>query len=104
MPRKPITQLALIQEMGSRLNTPFGAVEYIKIRRYDGKPMTWREVWEVFADAYPGCWAIEVFPPQWYLVDDANIYHLFIVPEELGPSDLNIHPWGHDDLSPITHL
>ena len=103
MPRKPITQLALVQEMGSRLNTPFGAVEYIKIRRYDGKPMTWREVWEVFADAYPGCWAIEVFPPQWYLVDDANIYHLFIVPE-LGASDLNIHSWGHDEFPPLTHL
>lgn len=91
MPRtKPIEELAYVQEMGARYNTPFGAVEYIKIRRYDEKPMSWRQVWDTFAAAYPGSWAIEVYPPEAHLVDDTNVYHLFILPEGLAGTGLNL--------------
>ena len=88
--KKPIWEVAFVQEMGACYNTPFGAVEYIKIRRYDEKPMTWRQVWDTFAGAYPDKWAIEVYPPDIHLVDDANVYHLFILPEGLAGTDLNI--------------
>lgn len=92
MSKRPIWKLAYVQEMGACYHTPVGVVEYIKIRRHDGKRMTWRQVWETFAAAYPGRWALEVYPPDTHLVDEANIYHLFVLPEGqgLGHTDLNI--------------
>ena len=80
---------AYVQEMGHDM-TSLGYVLYIKIRRFDEKPMSWREVWEVFSDRYPGYWAVQFFPPASELVDDANIYHLYVLHEP--PSiNLSIH-------------
>ena len=76
-----------IQSMGHR-QTSFGVAEYIKIRRQDGKPMTWREVWETFSDSYPEKWAMEFFPPRDQLLDEANIYHLYVLDE--APQGVNI--------------
>ena len=50
--------------------------------------MNWEQVWAVFANAYPGQWAVEVFPPVGELVNDVNMYHLFVLAEE--PRGLNI--------------
>ncbi len=91
MPRKkPLTELAYVQAVGDYRSTAFGPVEYIKIRRYDGKPLTWREVWEVFNAARPGMWALQLFPPVEHLVDDANIYHLFVLEDPAALAPLNI--------------
>ena len=76
-----------IQEIGER-STDFGMVLYIKIRRRDGAPMGWREVWDKFSDLYPDRWAVQVFPPADCLVDEANIYHLFVLERE--PRGMNI--------------
>jgi len=76
-----------IQSMGLR-QTSFGHAEYIKIRRQDGKPMTWREIWETFSDSYPDKWAMEFFPPRDQIVDEANVYHLFVLDE--APAGVNI--------------
>ena len=77
-----------IQEMGERL-TSFGVVNYIKIRRHDDKPMSWRSVWEAFASTYPDCWAVQMFPPGFELIDQVNVYHLYVLHE--SPSGVNIH-------------
>lgn len=78
---------AYIQECGLR-KTALGPALYIKIRRYDNKRMNWEQVWKVFADAYPGQWAVEVYPPVDQLVNDVSMYHLFVISEE--PEGLNI--------------
>jgi len=78
---------AFVQEMGAT-DSAFGLVEYIKIRRTDDKPMSWTAVWETFTDRYPERWAIEVFPPADEVVDEANIYHLYIL--EGKPEGLSI--------------
>ena len=36
--------------------TAMGPARRVQIEREDGAAMGWREVWEVFAAAYPGEW------------------------------------------------
>ncbi len=76
-----------VEERGMR-DTALGPALRIKISRDDGEPMSWSEVWHAFAESYPGCWAVQVFPPPWALVDDVNYYHLFVLLDE--PKGLNI--------------
>src|SRR5271154_1529665 len=79
-PRPRRSLKASIQEMGERL-TSFGVANYIKIRRHDEKPMSWRAVWKAFASTYPGSWAVQMFPPVSELIDEVNVYHLFVLQE-----------------------
>ena len=78
---------AFVQELGYK-ETQFGCCLYLRIRRYDDQPMSWREVWATFAELYPNQWAVQFFPPAGDLVDEANIYHLFVLEEE--PAGVNI--------------
>jgi len=47
-------------------------------------------VWEAFAAAYPGRWAVEVFPPAERLVDGKHVYHLFVLSDR--PEGLDLFP------------
>lgn len=78
-----------VQEMGSR-GTILGPVQYIRICTSDCRHLSWDEVWEIFVSRYPGKWAVQFFPPEDQLVDQANIYHLFVLEDE--PLGFNIHP------------
>ncbi len=71
-------------------HTIHGYLEYLKISRRDKAPMTWTEVWERFHLSYPDRWAIMLFPPGDRLVDEANIYHLYLMPENYHPGDCDI--------------
>jgi len=46
------------------------------------------EVWRAFTDAYPGRWALQVFPPADSFVDGKNVYHLWVLDSE--PEGLNL--------------
>ena len=72
------------QEMGER-DTALGVALYVKFRRENCQPIGWRELWDAFNERYPGQWAIQMFPPEDELVDEENIYHLFV---------LSQHPFG----------
>jgi hypothetical protein len=78
---------SFIQETGWR-ETSVGPCLYLKVRRHDDAPMTWTELWRRFADAYPGQWAVQFFPPREALVDEANVYHLFVL--ETPPHGVDI--------------
>lgn len=69
-----------IQEVEHR-GSAFGPVLYIRVARYDGKPMGWEEVWARFVAAYPDRWAVQAFPPADAVVNEVNYYHLFVLPE-----------------------
>lgn len=84
----PILKEAYVQEIGDR-QTSLGIALYIKIRRQDDKPMSWTEVWQVFNDRYPNKWATSFFPPEEELVDEANVYHLFVL--DFEPQGVNIN-------------
>ncbi len=63
----------------------FGVVDHLMIRRHDeGVQILWWEKQLIkdqlgFADRY----AIEVFPPTASIVDEANMFHLFILPADV---------------------
>lgn len=75
-----------------RRQSVLGEVLYVKILATDCRPLSWREVWEKFADTYPGKWAVQCFPPANQLVDGKAVYHLFVCDKE--PAGLNIRPPG----------
>lgn len=65
-----------------------GRVLQLKVFAPGYPVLTWRQVWEAFAAAYPGRWAVQVFPPADALVDQKNVYHLFVCEGE--PAGLNL--------------
>lgn len=70
--------------------TPHGQLEYLKIRRHDSKPMGWREVYDRLRLSYPNRWSIMFFPPERRCIDQANIYHVYLMPEDYHPGDADI--------------
>jgi hypothetical protein len=76
------------QVMGMR-QTSFGWALYVKFRTEDYRPLAWSDVWAAFAALYPGRWAVQFFPPAEELVDEANIYHLYVL--EDAPVGVSIH-------------
>lgn len=71
-----------------RLTTVLGEVLQIKVFEPGYRALGWREVWEAFAAAYPGRWAVQVFPPADQLIDGKAVYHLFVC--DTPPAGLNL--------------
>lgn len=77
-----------VQEMG-HVKTDLGSLLYIRIRRENYGPLSWRQAWEVFRRRYPGQWAVQFFPPAGDLVDDEDIFHLYVL--DFVPTGVNIN-------------
>lgn len=88
-----------IQELDYR-DTLYGLARRIKIRRFDEKPMSWRELWEAFSSMYPGWWGIQMLPPAHELMDEANIYHILILPLPFPP-EFNFNHFKGDRMIKI---
>ena len=80
--------VAEVQEMGHQV-TSLGDVLYIRISTPDKKPLSWKGVYETYARAYPTRWAVQFFPPLAELVDEENIYHLYVLDHEPGGVNIN---------------
>lgn len=78
-----------IREIETR-GTVLGPALYVKIHAPGHRPLSWREVWDAFADRYPGRWAVQAFPPADRLVDGKAVYHLFVLEEGVTPVGLDI--------------
>jgi len=85
--------MSMVQEMGYR-STSFGTVLYIRIYTHDYRQLSWTEVWGKFASSYPGQWAAQFFPPADEVIDEQNIYHLFVL--EQVPRGVNINKRSAD--------
>jgi len=83
MPAARIT----IKERGRR-DSALGRVLQLKIFAEDYRPLGWREIWDAYSAAYPGRWAVQVFPPRERLIDEKHVYHLFVLPGEPAGLDL----------------
>lgn len=78
----------ILQARDEKRVTGLGLVTQIKIFAPGYRPLGWREVWEKFAECYPGQWAVQCFPPADQLVDGKSVYHLFVCDDV--PAGLNI--------------
>ncbi len=76
-----------ITERGYR-ESCLGRVLQLKVFTPDYRPLGWSEAWAAFAAAYPGRWAVQVFPPAERLVDSKPVYHLWLLPGEPVGLDL----------------
>lgn len=76
-----------ITERGVR-ETCLGVVLQIKVFTEGYRRLGWEEIWEAFTSAYPGKWAVQVFPPAEQLVNGKNVYHLWVC--ETAPWGLNL--------------
>lgn len=66
--------------------TPFGMVRHLKVSRKDGKDgITWDQPQEM-KNCHLGreSFAVEVYPPQDHVVDEANIRHLWELPDHMA--------------------
>lgn len=80
-----------VTERGYR-ESCLGKVLQLKVFGPGYRPLFWTEVWKAFVEAYPGRWAVQVFPPEGELVDGKAVYHLFVC--EGAPEGLNIKAAG----------
>ncbi len=71
----------------------WGRMIHLKIRRSDGKSgISWDTLQQIKNEMVgQDAWAIEVFPAQDSLVNEANIRHLWLVPPDQAIPDLR-HP------------
>jgi hypothetical protein len=76
-----------IDERGRR-DSCLGSVLQLKVWSPGYPPLLWSEVWDAFVTAYPGRWAVQLFPPAGDLVDGKAVYHLFVCDSE--PEGLNL--------------
>lgn len=79
----------VITERGMR-DSVLGPVLQLKVWTPGYRVLTWRDVWDAFVAAYPGRWAVQVFPPVDHLVDGKAVYHLWVC--ETPPSGLDLRP------------
>jgi hypothetical protein len=70
--------------------SPWGDVLRVQLGRVDGRRMGWMDIERVFSTAFPGRWALQVFPPLVSVVDKANVYHLWVLPPGVAPEPLTI--------------
>lgn len=63
--------------------TDWGIVEHLIIRRHDTKPIhSWYDLQRIKNELVGSDrTAVEVYPAESNLVDDANLYHLWVLPE-----------------------
>lgn len=77
----------LVQTLETSPLYPWGEVTRLKVYTPDYRRLTWLQVWQAFQDVYAGRWALELYPPAEELVDDANVYHLWLLPEGWRPPE-----------------
>ncbi len=57
---------------------------HLKIKRFDSKDgITWDELQAIKDERFPNHTAVEIYPPHDEIVNEANIRHLWIVPNGL---------------------
>lgn len=65
----------------SKETSEWGEIIHLWIRRHDNNDISWYEKMRI-KESLMGekRFAVEVFPPKEYLVDQADMYHLYVLP------------------------
>jgi hypothetical protein len=73
-----------------RVRTRYGRATRVQVARRDLAPMGFRELYDVFDRAYPGRSALQLFPRRRHLMDQANLYHLYVLDEGVHAPELDL--------------
>ena len=65
----------------SKEESDWGEIVHLWIRRHDSRDISWAEKMKI-KESLMGekRFAVEVFPPRQYLVDQADMYHIYVLP------------------------
>lgn len=78
--------------MSRLIDTAIGTVEHLCIRNADNSDISWSEKQKIKNDLIGRKrTAIEIFPSESRLIDEAGMYHLWVLPEEIN-LPFGIHP------------
>jgi hypothetical protein len=77
--------MTLVQSLETFYAPPLGEITRLRIYTPDYQRLSWLQVWQAFVETYPDRWAVELYPPASELVNDAHVYHLWLLPAEWGP-------------------
>lgn len=81
----------LVQTIATFHTPQWGIIAHLKVYTPDYKCLSWLQVWQAFIAVYPGRWAMELYPPAGDLVNDAHVYHLWLLPVGWRPpSPMNL--------------
>lgn len=58
---------------------------WIRTKHPEGRDIPWSEKQRIKEEFFPGRWASEQFPPKSDLINDANMYHLYVSPDNVSP-------------------
>lgn len=65
--------------------TPVGFVDHLMVRRHDDQPIqSWKDLQKIkneLTDEGPKRIGVQVFPREDQLVDQANMYHIYVYPK-----------------------
>ena len=76
--------------MGTRM-TPLGLVRHLRVFTYDYRRLYWSEISDAVHAVYPERWCLEWFPALGSVVDEENIYHLWMLPHGWeAPSSMDL--------------
>lgn len=75
----------LVQTLETFYTPPWGEITRLRIYTPDYQKLSWLQVWQAFAEIYPDRWALELYPPASELVNDAHVYHLWLLPDGCEP-------------------
>jgi hypothetical protein len=64
--------------------TPFGPVLLVRIHRKDKAVMGWPELAGLVQELYPTRRAVQTIPLKHHTIDQANKYHVWVLPEGAG--------------------
>jgi hypothetical protein len=78
--------MPLVQTLETFYASPWGEITRLRIYTPDYQRLSWLQVWQTFAETYPNRWALELYPPAGELVNDAHVYHLWLLPKDWVPS------------------
>lgn len=77
-----VDELSEYAVMSREIETEWGFVEHVCIRNSDNTDIPWREKQRIKNELFgKDRTAIEVFPTETELVDEANMYHIWVLPK-----------------------
>ena len=87
-----------IKERGVQ-ESSFGPVLQLKVWAAGFPDLSWEQIQKAFNEAYPGRYAVQLFPPRESVVNGKAVYHLWVLPERPRGLDLREGEAGFGERS-----
>jgi hypothetical protein len=80
-----IQSQVVVQTLETFFTPQWGEVTRLKVYTSDYRRLSWLQVWQAVSVIYPDQWAVELYPPASELINEAHVYHLWLMAEAWQP-------------------